>query len=214
MITEGIKSKLQTIQKEIKVNKNHTNDYGGYKYRSAEDIFNAFKVFEEKMNVTLVVSDEIVEIGGKVFVKSTATLYDIAEEEIDLFKGVMPNSGEISACGWAELAEHKGMSADQSTGACSSYARKYALNALFLLDDEKDADEISNATEGKKRSEEGKGSITQEQFGKIKAELIRTGTPESRVCSRYKVDRLEDLTSTQAESALNSLKKTRTENLS
>jgi hypothetical protein len=118
---------LVKIQNELKVPKENVNAFGKYKYRSAEDILEAVKPILLKYNATLTLSDEIVAIGNKVFLKATASIY----------------IGEFNQWtnGYAELAEHKGMSAEQATGTASSYARKYALNGLFLIDEtESDAD--------------------------------------------------------------------------
>jgi hypothetical protein len=114
---------LVKIQNELKVPKTNVNAFGKYKYRSAEDILEAVKPILLKYNATLTLSDEIIAIGNKVFLKATAKL------------------NETICYGYAELAEHKGMSAEQATGTASSYARKYALNGLFLIDEtESDAD--------------------------------------------------------------------------
>lgn len=114
---------LVKIQNELKVPKQNVNAFGKYKYRSAEDILEAVKPILLKYSTTLTLSDEIVAIGSKVFLKATAKL------------------NETICYGYAELAEHKGMSAEQATGTASSYARKYALNGLFLIDEtESDAD--------------------------------------------------------------------------
>lgn len=114
---------LVNIQNELKVPKTNVNAFGKYKYRSAEDILEAVKPILLKYNATLTLSDEIIAIGNKVFLKATAKL------------------NETICYGYAELAEHKGMSAEQATGTASSYARKYALNGLFLIDEtESDAD--------------------------------------------------------------------------
>lgn len=118
---------LVKIQNELKVPKTNVNAFGKYKYRSAEDILEAVKPILLKHNATLTLSDEIVSIGNKVFLKATASIW----------------VGELNqwTCGYAELAEHKGMSAEQATGCASSYSRKYALNGLFLIDEtESDAD--------------------------------------------------------------------------
>jgi hypothetical protein len=115
--------KLTQIQNELKVPKGNFNSFGKYKYRSAEDILEAVKPILLKHNATLTLSDEIVAISSKVFLKATAKL------------------NEVICYGYAELTEHKGMSAEQATGTASSYARKYALNGLFLIDEtEQDAD--------------------------------------------------------------------------
>ena len=114
---------LVEIQNELKVPKGNLNKFGNYKYRSAEDILEAVKPILLKYNATLTLSDEILAIGNKVFLKATAKL------------------NETTCYGYAELAEHKGMSAEQATGCASSYSRKYALNGLFLIDEtESDAD--------------------------------------------------------------------------
>jgi len=118
---------LVKIQNELKVPKGNFNSFGKYKYRSSEDILEAVKPILLKYNATLTLSDEIILVGSKVFLKATASIY----------------IGEFNqwTYGYAELAEHKGMSAEQATGTASSYARKYALNGLFLIDEtESDAD--------------------------------------------------------------------------
>ena len=114
---------LVKIQNELKVPKGNLNKFGNYKYRSAEDILEAVKPILLKYNATLTLSDEIILVGSKVFLKATAKL------------------NETICYGYAETSEHKGMSAEQTTGTASSYARKYALNGLFLIDEtEADAD--------------------------------------------------------------------------
>ncbi|EFF2795859.1 ERF family protein [Escherichia coli] len=118
-------NKLWTIQQTLNAPKGQYNKFGGYSYRSAEDILEAVKPLLQ--NVTLMVSDEIVLIGDRYYVKATATLSD--------------GEDSISATAFArEEKEQKGMTAGQLTGATSSYARKYALNGLFCIDDAKDLD--------------------------------------------------------------------------
>ena len=128
---------LVKIQNELKVPKGNLNKFGNYKYRSAEDILEAVKPIILKYEYGLIISDEIVAIGSKVFLKATAKL---AMHEKAL-NGDEINHYCIKVDGYAELSEHKGMSAEQTTGTASSYARKYALNGLFLIDEtESDAD--------------------------------------------------------------------------
>ena len=118
---------LIKIQNELKVPKGNLNKFGNYKYSSAEDILEAVKPVLLKYDATVYLSDEIVLIGTKIFLKATACL-TIGEKQ-------------ICVNGFAETSEHKGMSAEQTTGTASSYARKYALNGLFLIDEtEQDAD--------------------------------------------------------------------------
>ncbi|HAM4421372.1 TPA: ERF family protein [Escherichia coli] len=125
MVKTELHKKLWTIQQTLNAPKGQYNKFGGYSYRSAEDILEAVKPLLQ--NVTLMVSDEIVLIGDRYYVKATATLSD--------------GEDSISATAFArEEKEQKGMTAGQITGATSSYARKYALNGLFCIDDAKDAD--------------------------------------------------------------------------
>lgn len=124
-------SVLTKIQNELKVPKSQFNAFGKYYYRSCEDILAAVKPFLEKHNATLHIWDEMIQLGDRYYVKATALLTVSRKEEWQT----------IEAVGWArESEEKKGMDSSQITGAASSYARKYALNGLFLLDDIKDAD--------------------------------------------------------------------------
>ena len=118
---------LKAIQAELEVPKNQFNKFGNYNYRNAEDIFAAAKPLCKKHDCILIVKDEVVMLGDRYYVKATARISDI-------------NDGiETTAYAREELTK-KGMDAAQITGAASSYARKYALNGLFCLDDVKDAD--------------------------------------------------------------------------
>ena len=122
--------KLVKIQAELKAPKNQMNAFGKYKYRSAEDIIEAVKPILFKNNCALLISDEIVQVADRVYVKATAMLIDESNEDLP-----------IKVYGWAREEEvKKGMDAAQITGSASSYARKYALNGLFAIDDTKDAD--------------------------------------------------------------------------
>lgn len=120
--------KLLNIQCELKAPKNNRNSFGGYNYRSTEDIMEAVKPLLKKYNVALIVSDDIVEIGERFYIRATARLVD-------------NGNNIVEATGYArETLDKKGMDAAQITGAASSYARKYALNGLLAIDDTKDAD--------------------------------------------------------------------------
>lgn len=117
---------MHDIQKALKAPKGQTNSFGNYKYRSCEDILEAVKKLLPEDH-HLIISDEIVQIGDRIYVKATARLVNCEKE--------------YAAVGWArEPAAKKGMDESQITGATSSYARKYALNGLFCIDDTKDAD--------------------------------------------------------------------------
>jgi DNA-directed RNA polymerase subunit RPC12/RpoP len=118
---------LTQIQTKLKAPKGQYNSFGKYNYRSCEDILEALKPVLSEHKASVILSDEIIEIGGRFYVKATATLYAGGES--------------CSATAQArEDAEKKGMDGSQITGTASSYARKYALNGLFAIDDTKDAD--------------------------------------------------------------------------
>lgn len=119
---------LIAIQSELKAPKSQFNKFGGYKYRKAEDILEAVKPLLNKQKCTLTITDDIVMVGNRIYVKATATIKN--------------EKGECEATtGWAREEESKkGMDGSQITGASSSYARKYALNGLFAIDDNADSD--------------------------------------------------------------------------
>lgn len=133
MMARNILKKLLLIQQELKVPKNQFNSFGKYNYRSCEDILESARPIANKNNCVIVINDDIKEINGRYYVEATITLFDVESGE------------EISTKALAREAEPKsGMSESQLTGACSSYARKYALAGLFALDDNKDADTMDN----------------------------------------------------------------------
>lgn len=128
-------------QAELKAPKNQYNSFGKYSYRSCEDILEAAKPVCAKYGLLLTVSDEVVHEGDRYYIKSTAALYD-----------AQGGSDEVmSATAYAREPEaKKGMDDSQITGTASSYARKYALNGLFCIDDTKDPDAADNNSSGKK----------------------------------------------------------------
>lgn len=128
-----IMKKLQSIQMELKAPKGQYNSFGKYYYRNCEDILEAVKPLCQKYSAVLMISDEIVVIGDRYYVKATATITNL-EDDGDF----------IGASAYAREADSKsGMDVSQITGSASSYARKYALNGLFCIDDVKDADDPS-----------------------------------------------------------------------
>lgn len=121
--------KLQNIQSRLKVEKKNYNSFGGYSYRSCEDILEAVKPLLVENNLALVMTDEVEAVGERYYIKATATLYDTE------------GGTNIAATAYArEAKEKKKMDDAQVTGSSSSYARKYALNGLFAIDDAKDSD--------------------------------------------------------------------------
>ena len=193
----GINEKLMRIQTQIKAPKNLYNSFGKYNYRNAESICEAVKPFLEKENVSLILVDDMVAIGNRYYLKATARLLDNENNE----------SIEVSAFA-REPEQKKGMDESQITGTASSYARKYALNGLFLLDDTKDADtdEYHNQTAYQQAND--KTTVTSEQVGKLKLEMIRTGATEQYICEYYKLNKLIDMTQEQYVNAMGMFKKT------
>ncbi len=119
---------LIKIQSDLKAPKGQYNDFGKYNYRSCEDILEAVKPLLKELNVSLTLSDEIVNVGDRYYIKAIATLAN--------------NESNITVTAYAREEESKkGMDSMQLTGATSSYARKYALNGLFAIDDNKDSDD-------------------------------------------------------------------------
>lgn len=121
--------KVRNVQVELKAPKNLYNSFGKYNYRNAESILEALKPLESKWGITTIIDDDLIVIGGRFYVKATVTVYDSETGE------------KVTASAYAREDESKkGMDGSQVTGSSSSYARKYALNGMFLLDDTKDAD--------------------------------------------------------------------------
>lgn len=145
-----ILDELSRIQKELSAPKSQHNKFGNYDYRSAEDILGAVKPLLVKC--VLLVSDDLVEIAGRHYVKATASLILSATRSDSGIATGTQEKQEISATAFArESAEKKGMDVSQITGSASSYARKYALNGLFAIDDAQDPDarDNSNVSESK-----------------------------------------------------------------
>lgn len=126
---------LVNIQSSLQAPKNQYNDFGNYKYRSAEDILEAAKPLLKENECTLIVSDEITQIGDRIYVKATATIKNSAGET------------ETASAFAREAETKKGMDDSQVTGSATSYARKYALGGLFCIDDTKDADALNTTKE-------------------------------------------------------------------
>ena len=148
----SIYTTLTEIQNELKAPKNQYNSFGKYKYRSCEDILEALKPLLLKHKATLIINDEIQEVGTRIYVKAICT-FVVGDEKI-----------QTTAFAREEESK-KGMDGSQVTGASSSYARKYALNGLFLIDDTKDADTDEFKEQSKSKQEnKSKQELTKEQI--------------------------------------------------
>lgn len=151
--------KLINIQKDLKAPKSQYNSFGKYNYRNCEDILEAVKPLCAREGACLTLSDEIVQIGERYYIQATATLYDSETGEV---------INTVTAYA-REEAEKKGMDGSQVTGAASSYARKYALNGLFNIDDTKDADSDEKPKTGNKEAK-GQASGKQTNAGQSSAQ--------------------------------------------
>ncbi len=172
---------LFKVQAELKCPKGSYNSFGKYKYRSAEQILESVKPLLQKHGLLLILTDEIVEVGSKLFLKATASIGDA-------------DGKNVKVCGYAELGEHKGMSSEQCTGTASSYARKYALNGLFLIDEtESDPDSKDNSKTEKKLP-----AIDQKRFSAAvqaiaKGEFTREKLESSFALTEGQIDMLNAL---------------------
>ena len=163
--SQTLSEKLNHIQANLNAPKNLFNKFGNYKYRNLEGIFEGLKPLLKETGCTVTVSDEIVCVNEMNYIKATATLSNGTDDS-------------ICVTGWArESVSRKGMDDSQITGATSSYARKYAMNGLFAIDDTKDADSMDNTnheTKPKKTTRApNKAKQNEELSDSQKAEILK-----------------------------------------
>ena len=200
--------KLLAIQTKLKAPKGQYNKFGNFNYRSAEDILEAVKPLNAEQGVLLTITDEIKEIGGRVYVVATATVSD--------------GTDELKVSAFAREPENKkGMDESQITGATSSYARKYALNGLYAIDDNKDADtdehkqQQENAPkkqQTQKQQQQEKG-FTEQELHELVEKYVRNiealGVDRAKliefVCNKHSVGNLFDLKSNVLVGELNAI---------
>lgn len=181
----NIYEKLSAIQAEVNVPKNLENKFGGFRYRSAEMILETVKPVCKKHGAVLILTDSVRDFGNRFYVEACAWLQDTESDE------------HISVFAYAREEEtKKGMDASQITGSASSYARKYALNGLFNLDDNRDPDsneytEVQNKAkkeeaEAKIKAQSEADSVISEEEAKALAKMIQTMKAETPVADRMK----------------------------
>ena len=206
--------KLLKAQVELKAPKGQYNSFGKYKYRSCEDILEALKPVLDKFKLTLFISDEIVEVGGsykvskkdetvesegRKYVKATITLVNIEKPDEQIKTSALAREEETK----------KGMDGSQITGTSSSYARKYALNGLFMIDDTKDNDNSSAKIERANRAEAERQEEKQkvQEFLNSRAGMIETLNENlssdklKRMLTAYKVEEVWQMTDEQLKEA-------------
>ena len=194
-----IENKLLIIQSELKAPKSQRNTFGNYDYRSCEDILEAVKPLLQKVKAVLTLKDDVMYIGQRYYIGATATLRDCESEEC------------ISNFALAREEEtKKGMDGSQITGASSSYARKYALNGLFAIDDTKDADTTNKE---KKTKTTAQTSTSKEVHDDKKAspkqvEILAknyTGDNLAKLLEVNKIEKLEDISMAKASEIITKL---------
>lgn len=183
--------KLAAIQQKLIAPKSQFNAFGKYNYRSCEDILEGLKPCMKEVGAAVTVSDEVVMIGDRYYIKATARLIDTE------------NGQSVENTAYAREADgKKSMDESQVTGSTSSYARKYALNGLFCIDDVKDADTRDNrqkeAEEQKKFEEEANRTanslITDAKVKALIAQCKKEGVEPEKIARLYKVNSLAELT--------------------
>lgn len=155
----SIYDSLLAIQQQLKVSKSQYNDFGKYNYRSCEDILEAVKPLLHELKLVLTLDDSLENVGNRNYVKATATLANSEEK--------------ISVSAFAREDEtRKGMDGSQITGSSSSYARKYALNGLFAIDDTKDSDHTNKGNTADKKQQSGNKQSSSKQ-GKVSEVVVK-----------------------------------------
>ena len=200
--------KLAKVQGSLEAPKSQHNNFGDFNYRSCEDILEAVKPLLQECKAILLLSDEIIPIGSRYYIKATATFQD-AEN---------PEAVNVSA--WAREAEEKPkMDAAQITGSSSSYARKYALNGLFCIDDARDPDALPGSDQktaarqqNRSRQQDAPAQkqerrIDQEEITKLRAVADRKGVPDSVICQRYGKSNMQELSGLDYRRAMAGLNK-------
>ena len=169
---------LIAIQSELKAPKNQRNNFGNYQYRSAEDILEALKPLLKAHNCYLTLSDELVNIGDRYYIKATATIYS--------------ENQQVSVTAYAREEESKkGMDGSQISGASSSYSRKYSLNGLFLIDDTKDSDATNThdkeTTQAVVEKKKPVLLLNTENFGNCRKAYLKDKSNLAKICEKYEV---------------------------
>ena len=179
-----IYQKLNMVQSKMKAPKNLFNSFGKYKYRNAESILEAFKPYGKELGLVLMLNDSVEQIGDRVYIKATATLIDIEDN----------SRTEVSAYAREPMSK-KGMDDSQVSGATSSYARKYCLNGLFLLDDTKDADtdEYRNQAENQYKAQKPQ-KVTDIQVQSLINVVSKKGLDIDDLLAKVGLDGTDELT--------------------
>ena len=189
----SVYTKLLNVQSELKAPKSQYNSFGKYKYRSCEDILEALKPILNKNKATVIISDDILFVEGRHYIKATVKFIDTENGEM-VENSALAREDEVK----------KGMDSSQITGSVSSYARKYALNGMFAIDDTKDSDstnthgvELNSSPDQSKST----GKLSAKQVGRLLAIGLKAGIKEPDIKkvikSEFGKDKIEDLNKDQ-----------------
>lgn len=191
-----IHEKMMKIQTTLKAPKNLFNSFGNYKYRNAEGILEAVKPLLAENKLSMYISDDVQAVNDRVYVKATVSIFDIETGE-----SVMATASA------REALNKKCMDDSQITGTASSYARKYALNGIFLLDDTKDADTDENQKERTARANKQEQGKNKEKLDQMKISLVKQKTlldlcedekfDINKILKSYKHESIKDITEGQ-----------------
>ena len=184
----SVYTKLLNVQSELKAPKSQYNSFGKYKYRSCEDILEALKPILNKNKATVIISDDILFVEGRHYIKATVKFIDTENGEM-VENSALAREDEVK----------KGMDSSQITGSVSSYARKYALNGMFAIDDTKDSD--STNTHGAEPDKPESTKLSAKQVGRLLAIGLKAGIKEPDIKkvikSEFGKDKIEDLNKDQ-----------------
>lgn len=198
-MAKSIYEKLGSIQQELIAPKGQRNDFGKYNYRSCEDIVQALKPLCDKNKCVVYITNQLISVLDRVYVEAKVTLIDLESD------GVIVSTAQAR-----EEDDKKGMDGSQITGASSSYARKYALAGLFMIDNEKDSDATNDGKKEEKKdiAPANANLITPEQKTQILHELNRTKVAPEQVCKMCKVNTIDDIPSAYFDYVIKKLKAT------
>lgn len=187
----NIYEKLLNVQTELKAPKGQFNAFGKYKYRSCEDILEALKPVLNKYKLTFFINDEIVEVNNRNYVKATITIINIEKPDEQIQTSALAREEETK----------KGMDGSQITGASSSYARKYALNGMFMIDDTKDSDSTNTHEKDKTEQEKVKDFLNSRNGMIEKLSEYVKGDKLERMLKNYGVNELFEMKDEQLKDA-------------
>ena len=196
-----IYKKLLNIQSKLKAPKNQYNSFGKYHYRSCEDILEGLKPILKEEGATLILSDNVIQVGDRYYVESTAKLIDVETGDMIETKALAREEENL-----------KGQSSAQVSGSTSSYSRKYCLNALFCIDDTKDSDATNtHGKEPEQKPTQSSPTITEKQKNLLLYKAKENNFTEAQILQvikkEFNLGSIMDMNKTQFDNILNRVQK-------